>query len=293
MSHENNNVKDEYISVKCDLCGKDDPVLMFKKHDFSIVRCSNCRLVYVNPRLVERKLSELYNENVISPLHYYLENRADDEKTFEKRLDIIEGYVKKGRLLDVGCAIGTFSNVARRRGWEVTGIDINEGSARYCKEKLGLDVVAGSFDDMDFPHDSFDVVLMNDLLEHVPSPTETLEKARSLIKKGGFIFIVTPKIDSFMARVSRSRWLHLKPNEHLFYFSKDTIKKLLEKTGFSVVEIKPMGRHRNLKTVFSKAATYGNFVSKISKPFVNSKFAKNKSIHLNLRDEMAVIARKA
>ena len=293
MPDENNNIKEDYIRVICDLCGKDDPVLMFKKNDFSIVRCSNCRLVYVNPRLFEKKLSELYNENLISPLHYYMENKADDEKTFHKRLDIIEKYVKKGRLLDVGCAIGTFSNVARRRGWDVYGVDINEGSARYCREELGLDVVAGSFDDVDFPRDFFDVVLMNDLLEHVPSPTKTLEKAHTLVKKGGLIFIVTPKIDSLMAKMSKTRWLHLKPNEHLFYFSSGTIKRLLEKTGFLVVAIKPIGRVRNLKTIFSKAATYGNFVKKISKPIVNSSFAQNKSIHLNLRDEMAVIARKA
>jgi 2-polyprenyl-3-methyl-5-hydroxy-6-metoxy-1,4-benzoquinol methylase len=293
MSDEINNEKLRYIRVKCDLCGKDDPVLMFKKDDFSIVRCGNCRLVYVNPRLMEKELSELYNENLISPLHYYLENKADDEKTFEKRLDIIENYVQKGRMLDVGCAIGTFSAVAQKRGWKVTGIDINEGSARHCRENLGLDVVAGSFDDADFPQDHYDVVLMNDLLEHVPSPTKTLEKAHSLLKTGGLIFIVTPKIDSFMARASGSRWLHLKPNEHLFYFSSDTIRRLLEKTGFAVVAIKPLGRHRNLKTVFSKAATYGKFISKISKPIVNSRFAQNKSIHLNLRDEMVVTARKA
>jgi len=293
MSDENNNNKEEYIRVTCDLCGKDDPVLMFKKNGFSIVRCSNCRLVYVNPRLAQKKLSELYNENLISPLHYYMENKADDEKTFHKRLDIIEKYMKKGRLLDVGCAIGTFSSVARRRGWDVYGVDINEGSARYCREKLGLNVVAGSFDDVDFPRDFFDVVLMNDLLEHVPSPTKTLKKAHTLVKKGGLIFIVTPKIDSLMAKVSKTRWLHLKPNEHLFYFSSGTIKRLLEKTGFLVVAIKPIGRVRNLKTIFSKATTYGDFIKKISTPIMNSSFAQNKSIHLNLRDEMAVIARKA
>jgi 2-polyprenyl-3-methyl-5-hydroxy-6-metoxy-1,4-benzoquinol methylase len=271
MSNENNNVNDEYIRVQCDLCGKDDPVLLFKKNGFSIVRCSNCSLVYVNPRLLEKKLSELYNENLISPLHYYMENKADDEKTFEKRLDIIEKYVKKGRLLDVGCAIGTFSSAARKRGWEVYGIDINEGSARYCREEFGLDVVAGNFDDVDFPQDFFDVVLMNDLLEHVPNPTRTLEKAHTLVKKGGLIFIVTPKIDSLMTKMSKTRWLHLKQNEHLFYFSSGTIKRLLEKTGFSVVAVKPMGRVRNLRTIFSKTATYGNFISKILKPIANSR----------------------
>lgn len=293
MADETRTSKKEYISVNCDLCGKDEPILRYKKNDFSIVRCRNCGLVYVNPRLVQKKLSELYNENVISPLQYYMENMADDEKTFEKRLEIIEEHAKKGTLLDVGCAIGTFSNVAQNRGWEVAGIDINRGSAEYCRDKLGLDVFAGSFDDHDFPRDFYDVILMNDLLEHVPSPTKTLQKAHQLLKGGGILFIVTPKIDSLMARVSGSRWLHLKPNEHLFYFSSGTIRKLLEKTGFSIVTIKPMGRVRNLGTIFSKTSTYGRFISKVTRPFANSGFARNKSIDLNLGDEMAVIARKA
>ena len=282
-----------YSYANCDLCGKDDTELLYMKDDFRIVKCKNCGMVYVNPRLREEELSKLYNRNVISPYDYYIETSDDDKRTFEKRLNLIEKYTKRGRLLDVGCATGTFSSVAKKRGWEVCGIDINEKSAKYCKEILGIDVQIGSFEAVETPKDFFDLVVMSDLLEHISSPTSALEKANGTMKVGGIIFIVTPKIDSVMARVSRKRWLHLKPNEHLYYFSSKTIFKMLEKTGFKIISITPIGRYRNLNTIFYKAQTYGDFVYKFVRIFVNNRIGRRISINLNLRDEMAVIGRKA
>ncbi len=281
-----------YISVSCDLCGKDETNLLYNKGGFHIVRCKNCGLVYVNPRLKMEKLGELYNKNVISPFDYYFENRNDDEKTFKDRLNLIEKYSKRGRLLDLGCAIGTLSNVAKKNGWDVYGVDINKKSVNYCKEVLGLNVKEGNFEELEFQEDFFDVVLMNDFLEHVPLPTKALEKTNRILKKGGIIFIVTPKLDSGMAKISKARWLHLKPNEHLYYFSSKTMKKFLEKTGFKVEYITPIGRYRNLNTIFYKASIYGDFLYKIFRILVDNRIGRRLSINLNLRDEMAVIARK-
>ena len=280
------------ISVKCDLCGTDKPKLLLKKDGFNIVKCSNCSLIYVNPRLSGEELSELYNKNVISPYDYYIETKDEDERTFEERLDLIEDQVGSGKLLDVGCSIGTFSNVAKTRSWEVYGVDINKRSVDYCINNLGIEVKCGDFEDLDFPGDFFDVIIMNDFLEHVNSPTNALNKANSMMKKGGIIFIVTPKIDSLMAKLSKGKWLHLKPNEHIFYFSSRTMKELLKKTGFELIFIKPIGRYRNLNTIFKKSETYSESLYRIFQRLVSEKRAKNISIKLNLRDEMAAIAKK-
>ena len=280
------------VYVKCDLCGQDEPELFLEKDGFSIVKCRNCSMIYVNPRLAKEKLCDLYNQNVISPFQYYLDTKREDERTFEERFDFIETHANMGRLLDVGCSIGTFSNVAKKRGWEVYGVDINKSSAHYCKKNFGLEVKTGYFDEVDLPEDFFDVVLMNDFLEHVPSPTKALNKAHILVKKKGLIYIVTPKINSIMAKLSKSRWLHLKPDEHLYYFSSKTILRLLKKTGFEVVSLKSIGRYRNLNTIFLKANTYGDFIYKFFKIVVDNKYGRNLTLMLNLRDEMAVLARK-
>jgi 2-polyprenyl-3-methyl-5-hydroxy-6-metoxy-1,4-benzoquinol methylase len=280
------------VYVKCDLCGHDDPVLFLEKNGYNIVKCRNCSMVYVNPRLKSEDLCNLYNENVISPYHYYLETKDDDEKTFEKRLDIIEKYAKSGKLLDVGCSIGTFSVVAKNRGWEVYGVDINAQSVNYCLKKLNLDVKAGDFEKLDFPEDFFDVIIMNDFLEHVGSPTRALKKANQFLKKGGVIFIVTPKIDSFMARISKENWLHLKPNEHIFYFSSKTMGDILKRTGFETISIRPIGRYRSLHTILSKTKTYSGVINKLFGRMMDNQNLKQVSIRLNIRDEMAAIAKK-
>jgi SAM-dependent methyltransferase len=284
--------KGSSINVKCDLCGHDEPELFLEKDGFKIVRCKNCSLVYVNPRLSQDTLCDLYNENVISPFQYYLDTKSEDERTFSERLDQIEEHADVGKILDVGCSIGTFSNVAKRRGWEIIGVDINKMSANYCQEKLGFDVKVGNFQDLDLPKEYFDVVLMNDFLEHVSSPSNALKKAHDVVKKGGILFIVTPKIDSFMARISKSRWLHLKPDEHLYYFSSKTMEELLKKTGFEVISLRSIGRYRNVNTIFLKATTYGDSIYKLTRIFVNNRLGRNMTIMLNLRDEMAVLAKK-
>jgi 2-polyprenyl-3-methyl-5-hydroxy-6-metoxy-1,4-benzoquinol methylase len=280
------------VYVKCDLCGQDEAELFLEKDGFNIVKCKNCSMVYVNPRLKSEKLSDLYNENVISPYHYYLETKNEDERTFEERINLIEKHSKPGKLLDVGCSIGTFSIVARNQGWEVFGVDINTQSVNYCRENLKLDVKAGDFEKLDFPEGFFDVIIMNDFLEHVNSPSKALKKANSFLKKGGLIFIVTPKIDSLMAKISKDKWLHLKPNEHIFYFSAKTMDSILKKTGFDVISIKPIGRYRNIGTILTKTSTYSGSLNRIFGKFINNENAKKLSIKLNIRDEMAAIARK-
>ncbi len=284
--------KGSSIHVRCDLCGTDDPKLLLEKDGFNIVKCSNCSLVYVNPRLAGEELSELYNQNIISPYDYYLETKVDDERTFEERLDLIEEHVGSGRLLDVGCSIGTFSNVAKKRGWEVYGVDINRQSAEYCRTKFNIEVKTGDFESLDFPSEFFDVIIMNDFIEHVNSPTNALKKAHSMMKKDGIIFIVTPKIDSLMAKMSKGRWLHLKPNEHIFYFSSKTMKEILQKNGFEIISLKPIGRYRNLNTIFIKTSTYSGSIYRIFQRLMRSEKARNISIKLNIRDEMAAIAKK-
>ena len=171
-------------------------------------------------------------------------------------------------------------------------IDINTQSVNYCRKNLKLDVKAGDFEKLDFPECSFDVIIMNDFLEHVNSPSKALKKANSFLKKGGIIFIVTPKIDSLMAKVSKTKWLHLKPNEHIFYFSSKTMEQILKKTGFDIIYMKSIGRYRNIATILTKTGTYSGSLSRIFGKLINSENAKKLSIKLNIRDEMAAIARK-
>ena len=279
------------IAVRCGICGANDYKEKLRKNGYKVVTCNKCGHIYVNPRLDFSTLNELYNENKISPMPYYVENLAQDKKTFEQRLKLVEKYKKKGKLLDVGCAIGTFMNVAKERGWDVKGIDLNRSSVQKCKE-AGLDVICSPFEKHSFEKGSFDAIIMNDFLEHVPDPKEVLKTANGLLKKGGVILIVTPKIDSFMGKISGKKWLHLKPDEHIHFYKAKHLRLILKEQDFEVLKIFNIGRVRSLKIIIDKVKTYGKIFSKILQALIPAKVADKVWINLNLSDEMAVIARR-
>ena len=275
--------------VACPLCGGRDDETVLHKDGFGIVRCRACGLTYVNPRLPVGDLVQLYSDQVISPAAYYVRTEQQDERSFAARVALIERWRKPGRLLDLGCGPGTFSVAARARGWKTVGLDINATSVAHCRAR-GLDVIAGAFPHPDLVGQTFDVVAMNDFLEHLTDPAGALRVVHSLLAPGGVVFISTPDVGSTMARVTRERWLHLKPNEHLVYFDRRTITTLLEQTGFRVTHLQSIGRLRNLGVALEKVRAYGELPSRVARMLVPRWVADRVNLPINPGDEMAVIA---
>lgn len=278
--------------VACPLCdGRDaDPAL--EKDGFAIVRCRGCGLVFVNPRLPVGDLEQLYTDQVISPAAYYVRTETQDERSFAERVALIERWRKPGRLLDLGCGPGTFSIAARARGWTTVGLDINATSVAHCRAR-GLEVIGGAFPHPALAGQSFDVVAMNDFLEHLTDPVGALRTVHDLLAPGGVVFISTPDVGSAMARLTGSRWLHLKPNEHLVYFDRRTIRRALEASAFRVEHVQSMGRYRNLGVALEKVAAYGELPSRIARTLVPRALADRVNLPINPGDEMAVIATRS
>ncbi len=278
----------ELEPVACPLCGGHDDAPAFAKDGFAIVRCRGCGLVYVNPRLRVADLVRLYSDQVISPAAYYVRTEAQDERSFSARIALIERWRRPGRLLDLGCGPGTFSVAARARGWQTVGLDVNTTSIAHCRAR-GLEVIAGAFPHPALAGQTFDVVAMNDFLEHLTDPVGALRVVRSLLAPGGVVFISTPDVGALMARLTGARWLHLKPNEHLVYFDRRTIRRALEAAGFRVEHVQSIGRLRNLGVALEKVAAYGELPSRIARALVPRRIADAVNLPINPGDEMAVI----
>jgi len=276
--------------VSCPLCGAGDDRPWLQKDGFAVVRCGGCGLTYVNPRLTTDALRSLYHGQAISPTDYYVRTAEQDGRSFAARVKLIERYREPGVLLDIGCGPGTFSVVARERGWETVGLDLNPQSVAHC-ESLGLNVVCDGFPSPQVSGRQFDVIVMNDFLEHVPDPVAVLRAARALLVPGGVIFISTPDIGSIMARVTGHRWLHLKPNEHLVYFDRRTIAEVLTRAGLHLEYVCAMGRFRNLGVALEKVRAYGELPSAIGRALVPAWLAERVNVPINPGDEMAVVAR--
>jgi 2-polyprenyl-3-methyl-5-hydroxy-6-metoxy-1,4-benzoquinol methylase len=231
--------------VRCNLCGSDRTKKLYYidrfKTRFSVVKCKRCGLVYMNPQLSEKEISNLYNEE-------YYQGTADysyqDERKHakaakiihDKRLQVIEKYVKKGRMLDIGCSFGIFLDAARQRGWDAYGVELSKHATGYAKKSLRLNVFNGTLERARFRSNFFDVILMAELIEHLPDPAKTLQECNRILKKGGLLVVQTSNEESLYAKLLGKNWDWFLPG-HLYYFSVRTLRNMLQKTGFKVKRI--------------------------------------------------------
>jgi 2-polyprenyl-3-methyl-5-hydroxy-6-metoxy-1,4-benzoquinol methylase len=139
------------------------------------------------------------------------------------------------RLLDVGCGSGTYLKLMRDLGWQVRGVELDEGAVRTAR-KAKLDVRQGTMDDLDPEVDGlFDVVTVGHVIEHTHDPVAALRAACSVLKPGGMLWIGTPNLGSLGAHLFRARWRALEPPRHLVVFTGASLTLALERAGFTGV----------------------------------------------------------
>lgn len=200
-----------------------------------LVRCRRCGLLYLNPRLKSDLILAGYSGG--SDETFVSQNDAR-ERTFAENLSEIERLAPdKGRILDVGTAGGAFLGVAKRRGWEVAGCEPNLWLADWGSKKYGISIKPGTIFDLKADAASFDVITLWDVLEHTPDPKKVLRKCNRLLKPGGVLVVNYPDVNSLIARMMRRKWVFLL-SVHLYYFTFETISRLLADCGFSVTRRK-------------------------------------------------------
>ena len=223
-------------TVSCNLCGSDQyraayemPDRKFFRDDFfMIVECEQCGLGFVNPRPtlseIQKYYPAKYYQNPPTKSHErYLDRRFSAEADFLKPLENESG---RKRLLDVGCGNGEFPRFMIARGWEVEGVETAEASQRI----VDFPVYAQEFDKIPVHEPCYDAVTAWAVMEHVHDPIAYFRKAGEVVKKGGlFVFLV----QNFESVASRHLFCEDVPR-HLYFFTRGTVKKYLEKTGFAL-----------------------------------------------------------
>src|SRR2546423_6926202 len=161
-------------TIACPLCGGSAHRPLFEKQGFTFVRCADCRLVYVNPQVREDVVLSEYRTAETNDLWFDVltseRQLALDREKFTEILDLLEPYKGKGRLLDVGCSIGLFLDLARERGWHGTGIEFAPRALAYAREQYGLEVLDVPLEDAGLEPESFDAVALLSVLEHTNEP---------------------------------------------------------------------------------------------------------------------------
>jgi 2-polyprenyl-3-methyl-5-hydroxy-6-metoxy-1,4-benzoquinol methylase len=219
-----------------------------------LVACARCGLQYVSPRLRADAVLEGYSGGSDE---LFVSQARGREITFGKSLDLIQRVWKRGpgRLLDVGTGGGSFPFIASRRGWQVEGCEPNRWLCDWALENYNLPIRPGTVFEQNFPARSFDVVTLWDVLEHTPDPKSEVREAHRLLREKGLLVINYPDIGSWIARLMGRSWVFLL-DVHLYYFTRATIRKLLEDADFEVVVIRPHFQRLGCAYVLQRAAPY-------------------------------------
>ncbi|MCB9191041.1 MAG: methyltransferase domain-containing protein [Flavobacteriales bacterium] len=205
----------------------------FEKHH--LCKCGSCGFVFCQPIPTQNELNAVYEG--------YGRNDYLSELTiqaYERVLDTFEPYRKTNKLIDVGCGIGYFLEVAKRRGWEIYGTEFTEEAVKIC-EKKGASMQLGVLNPSNYEAESFDVVCSFEVIEHINNPLEELGNFNKLLRKGGLVYCTTPNFNAVERYQLGADWNVLGYPEHLSYYNPKTLKCVFSETGFKTKKVLATG----------------------------------------------------
>ncbi|WP_211222981.1 class I SAM-dependent methyltransferase [Salinimicrobium terrae] len=220
----------------------EEPFLVCKDHtvsgeSFELRKANDLELLATFPRPNLDKLPGYYkSEEYISHTDSkkrFLDKIYQQVKSLmlKKKLNWIQkGKTSGGKILDIGAGTGDFLLAAKRRGWKVFGAEPDSGARELASKKgLGLQKETSSFQD-----NSFDVITMWHVLEHVPDLQEQITELYRLLKPDGLLVIAVPNFKSHDAQKYKENWAAYDVPRHLYHFSPSAIKKIFAAQGFSL-----------------------------------------------------------
>ncbi len=244
--------------IDCILCGSSDKKIRFSKQSrggdtFQLVECRGCRLEYVNPRPGEKEIEAYYGSEYFSTRtdrgynNYFSDGvRKEVERVFELNLrdlsffDFEKKLARRGKSLDVGCAAGYFVSMMRKRGWDASGIDVSDPCVEAA-QAAGLSVTRGSYLKQVY-ETQFDLITLWATIEHLHHPELFIRKIYSDLSGDGLLILSTCRTGGInFKQLKGPRWRFYNFPEHLYFFSKKNIFRLLDREGFTVTEYRAYG----------------------------------------------------
>ena len=250
-----------------------DLLLSVTDDEFSIVRCRHCGLVYLNPRPARDLLGSFYPPVYYPPVsgkeRPALQRQAKRASARIKRWVLEEYYgypsvyggawwrpLRKmmlwpdktwrelkgryplpwrghGQVLDIGCGAGGNLKTLQDQGWEPYGIEISEVAAAHARELIKGRIHTGTIETAPCPPGSFDLVVMSQSLEHLPSPLDALRRIYRLLKDDGLLVISVPNVHSWEFKLFGRWWFPLDPPRHFYHFDRNSLSATLASAGFS------------------------------------------------------------
>jgi len=292
------NAGAEAREMACPMCASKSARLRFRDDPHALFDCAECDLTYVSPRVPEGDLIEdVYGESYwrsTEPRNGgYEDYRADADlyrRTFARRWKGLERHFPAtGRALEIGCAAGYFLEELLGRGWDVLGIEPSAPMAATARKRLGANrILQATLAQSELAARDFDLIVLWDVLEHLPDPVEALRKARSALRPGGKLIVETQNIRAPFARLTGRRWHHFKHREHLVHFHRATLRECFERANLRVLEMSARGAGKYVRGEFivERSQRLHRSLPRILRPLLGGSW----SVYVNLGDELIAVA---
>jgi 2-polyprenyl-3-methyl-5-hydroxy-6-metoxy-1,4-benzoquinol methylase len=274
-----------FIERDCPICGAENKKDSYCRPDNCLViTCLHCGCLYVSPSPSESQLAEFYQnyhqnhfgvdferdaKNLL--LQHKRSYPADDPRLIFLKKDMNITQKREYRVLDFGCGTGAFLHQAKLFGAIVSGVELDASAVRLC-HNIGLESVNyGSDDILDAIPDKFDLITLNDVIEHPLAPNVLIEKLVSLLSKTGKILIWTPNGDA--VKTDKAKITLRVDLEHMQYLTSGSIRELCIRNGLEIIHYSQQGfpsesnflGHKKSNNFKTKVKTAGVAIAKALK----------------------------
>ena len=217
------------LGIRCTACRNSKSTIILRKESLSLQKCLECGTIFLGE----------YSDVYVQELYDYYDKYANlgkedvfDPITTSRCQELLSWFSRFGtgrEVLDVGCGLGQFVEVANRSGWIAEGLERSKGAVNFARRQ-GLAVRELDFLSGEIEPNSFDLVTLFEVIEHVPNPAEFLHRAGEVVRPGGLVYLTTPNFASLDRFLLGKDWKIIHP-EHLTYFTPRTLRDLVRKTG--------------------------------------------------------------
>lgn len=245
-------------------CGHENRGYLFKYKGASIYKCGLCGLIFTDKYNTctdpARAYENYYNNKTAGRFNFGIEHIVRLFR-FWRAFKIFTVYPRSRSILDIGSGRGfTLYYLKKYYGYRRTaGTQISKNGYEFSRNKLGLEVYDKDLLEIEFDKNTFDMVTLWHVLEHVATPELYIDRIRDILTEEGELIIEVPNFDSWTRRIAGKYWLGLDLDYHIYFFTPETISRLLEKHRFKIKTI------RTFSLEYSTFISAQSLVSRITK----------------------------